>query len=103
MFSEDKFIRVNNNNNKHYLLTRACFSFGPPRAALAVFFSDARHSRNSNWHLGYPDCGKDAQSPIDLAADVETIVDVSAPGADLQCIFCYLSAGGVLLLLLLLT
>lgn len=31
----------------------------------------------SDWHLGYPDCGKDSQSPIDLAADLETMVKVS--------------------------
>ena len=31
----------------------------------------------SDWHLGYPDCGKESQSPIDLAADVETVVNVS--------------------------
>ena len=32
---------------------------------------------HSDWHLGYPDCGGESQSPIDLAADVETVVDVS--------------------------
>lgn len=32
----------------------------------------------SDWHKGYPDCGKKAQSPIDLAADLETVVKGSA-------------------------
>lgn len=31
----------------------------------------------SDWHLGYPDCGLKAQSPIDIAADLETVVKVS--------------------------
>ena len=33
----------------------------------------------SDWHLGYPDCGKDSHSPIDLAADLETVAKVSPP------------------------
>eukprot|EP00904_Undaria_pinnatifida_P010044 jgi/Undpi1/616/HiC_scaffold_10.g04080.m1 len=32
----------------------------------------------SDWHLGYPDCGLKSQSPIDIAADLETVVESSA-------------------------
>lgn len=32
----------------------------------------------SDWHKGYPDCGKKSQSPINLAADLETVVKVSS-------------------------
>ena len=30
----------------------------------------------SNWYKGYPDCGSDAQSPINLAANSHTVVKV---------------------------
>ena len=30
----------------------------------------------SNWYKGYPDCGSDAQSPINLAANTHTVVKV---------------------------
>ena len=28
----------------------------------------------SDWYKGYPDCGSDAQSPINLAANTHTVV-----------------------------
>lgn len=32
---------------------------------------------DSEWYKGYPDCALDEQSPINIAADVETVVKVS--------------------------
>lgn len=51
----------------------------PFRATLLVVWLFVRAACNdsSDWHLGYPDCGGDYQSPIDLSADVETVVKVS--------------------------
>ena len=43
----------------------------------AWFFWLCLYIGGSDWHLGFPDCGKDSQSPIDLAADIETIAKVS--------------------------
>ena len=45
------------------------FSRGLARLLVPATYSD--------WHKGYPDCGKKSQSPIDLAADLETVVKVS--------------------------
>lgn len=47
-----------------------CAVYPPPASFLFVRY-------NSDWHLGYPDCGLTSQSPINIAADVEKVVEVS--------------------------
>lgn len=39
----------------------------------------------SNWYKGYPSCGLDSQSPINLNAAVETVVKVSAMRYTIRC------------------